>query len=34
MIDFEKLILPNGLRVLVNTNKATPMAFFNLLYNV
>lgn len=34
MIDFEKLILPNGLKVLVNTNKTTPMAFFNLLYNV
>ncbi|HIF15175.1 MAG TPA: insulinase family protein [Bacteroidetes bacterium] len=34
MILFEKRILNNGLTVLVHEDKTTPMAAFNLLYNV
>ncbi len=34
MIDFEKFVLPNGLRVLVHTDKSTPMAVVNVLYDV
>ena len=34
MIRFEKFILENGLRVLVHEDKSTPMAVFNVLYDV
>jgi predicted Zn-dependent peptidase len=34
MIEFEEFTLSNGLRVIVNTAKDTPMVAFNLLYNV
>ncbi len=34
MILFEKRILNNGLTVIVHEDKTTPMAAFNLLYNV
>jgi len=34
MIEFEKHILPNGLRVLTHFDKSTPMVTTNLLYNV
>lgn len=34
MITFEKFTLPNGLRVLVHEDKSTPLAAFNLLYDV
>lgn len=34
MIQFEKFVLPNGLRVLVHTDKSTPMAILNVLYDV
>ncbi len=34
MITFEKFSLPNGLRVLVHEDSSTPLAAFNLLYNV
>lgn len=34
MIQFEKFVLPNGLRVLVHTDKSTPMAVLNVLYDV
>lgn len=34
MIEFEKFTLPNGLRVIVHTDKTTPIVAFNLLYNV
>jgi predicted Zn-dependent peptidase len=34
MIEFEKFILPNGLRVLVHEDKSTPMAVVNVLYDV
>ena len=34
MIDFEKFELENGLRVIVNEDKSTPMVAVNLLYNV
>lgn len=33
-IAFEKNVLPNGLRVLVHKDTTTPMAAFNLLYDV
>jgi predicted Zn-dependent peptidase len=34
MIAFQKFILPNGLRVLVQEDKSTPMAVVNVLYDV
>lgn len=34
MIQFEKFILSNGLRVLVHEDKCTPMAVVNVLYDV
>jgi zinc protease len=34
MIKFEKHTLSNGLRVIAHKDPATPMAAFNLLYNV
>jgi predicted Zn-dependent peptidase len=34
MVKFEKFILNNGLKVLVNTDEDTPLVAFNLLYNV
>jgi zinc protease len=34
MIDFERFELSNGLRILVNTDKSTPLAAVNLLYDV
>ena len=34
MIQFERFILPNGLRVLVHEDKSTPMAVVNVLYDV
>lgn len=34
MLEFERFTLENGLRVLVHTDKATPMAAMNVLYDV
>ena len=34
MIQFEKFILSNGLRILVHEDKSTPMAVVNVLYDV
>lgn len=34
MIDFERFTLPNGLKVIVHTDTATPLAVINILYNV
>jgi len=34
MIQFDRFILPNGLRVLVQEDKSTPMAVVNVLYDV
>jgi zinc protease len=34
MIQFERFVLPNGLRVLVQEDKSTPMAVVNVLYDV
>lgn len=34
MITFEKFELANGLKVIVNEDKNTPLVAFNLLYNV
>jgi len=34
MIQFEKFVLENGLRVLVHEDKSTPMAVLNVLYDV
>lgn len=34
MIPFERFALPNGLRVLVNTDTSTPLVAMNILYNV
>ncbi len=34
MVKFEKRTLPNGLRVLVHRDETTPLAAFNLLYDV
>jgi len=34
MIQYEKFILDNGLRVLVHEDKSTPMAVLNILYDV
>jgi predicted Zn-dependent peptidase len=34
MIQFERFLLPNGLRVVVHQDMSTPMAVLNLLYDV
>ena len=34
MIAFEKFQLPNGLRVIVHEDHSTPMAVFNVMYDV
>jgi len=34
VIRFEKLVLKNGLRVVVHTDKTTPLVLVNLLYDV
>lgn len=34
MIEFEKFVLQNGLRVLVHEDKSTPMAVVNVLFDV
>lgn len=34
MIDFEKFILPNGLKVIVHKDNSTPIVAMNILYNV
>jgi zinc protease len=34
MVNFEKHILSNGLKVLVHRDETTPMAAFNILYDV
>lgn len=34
MIQFEKFVLDNGLRVLVHTDTTTPMAVLNVMYDV
>jgi predicted Zn-dependent peptidase len=34
MIQFEKFILPNGLRVIVHEDSSTPMAVLNIMYDV
>ena len=34
MIQFDRFILSNGLRVLVHQDKSTPMAVVNVLYDV
>ncbi len=34
MIDFEKYILNNGLRVIIHEDKSTPMVAVNLVYDV
>ena len=34
MIDFQRFILENGLRVLVHEDLATPLVAVNLLYDV
>ena len=34
MIQFEKFILKNGLRVIVHEDKSTPMAVVDVMYDV
>ncbi|MFW5793283.1 MAG: M16 family metallopeptidase [Bacteroidota bacterium] len=34
MVKFEKYVLNNGLKVIAHQDKSTPMAAFNVLYNV
>ena len=34
MLKFEKFTLPNGLKVIVHTDKTTPIVAVNMLYNV
>ena len=34
MIQFDRFILDNGLKVLVHQDTSTPMAVVNVLYNV
>ena len=34
MIQFEKFVLPNGLRVIVHEDSSTPMAVLNIMYDV
>lgn len=34
MVNFERFVLPNGLRVLVHQDTSTPMAVVNVMYDV
>ena len=34
MIQFEKFVLQNGLRVIVHEDSSTPMAVMNIMYDV
>ena len=34
MIQFDRFVLENGLRVLVHQDKSTPMAVVNVMYDV
>jgi len=34
MVQFEKFVLPNGLRVIVHEDSSTPMAVLNIMYDV
>jgi zinc protease len=34
MIEYEKYALQNGLKVIIHTDKTTPIVAFNLMYNV
>jgi predicted Zn-dependent peptidase len=34
MIPFEKFVLPNGLRVIVQEDHTSPMAVLNIIYDV
>ena len=34
MIQFEKFVLQNGLRVIVHQDTSTPMAVMNIMYDV
>lgn len=34
MVEFEKFELPNGLKVIVNTDSSTPLVAMNILYKV
>jgi predicted Zn-dependent peptidase len=34
MITFDKIVLENGLKVIVHQDKSTPIVAFNLVYNV
>jgi zinc protease len=34
MIQFERFVLPNGLRVIVHKDESTPMAVLDVMYNV
>lgn len=34
MVEFDKFILSNGLKVLVNVDRNTPLTAFNIMYNV
>src|ERR1044071_4404989 len=34
MIRFERFVLPNGLRVIIHQDNATPMAVVNMMYDV
>ncbi|MBK7095709.1 MAG: insulinase family protein [Saprospiraceae bacterium] len=34
MVNFEKHILKNGLKILLNVDKNTPLVAFNIMYNV
>jgi predicted Zn-dependent peptidase len=33
VVDFEKYVLDNGLKVLLNVDRNTPLAAFNMMYN-
>ena len=34
MIDFDRFVLPNGMKVLVHRDTSSPLATFNIMYNV
>ncbi len=34
MVNFERFVLDNGLRVIVHTDTSTPMAVVNVMYDV
>lgn len=34
MVNFEKFVLDNGLKILIHQDKSTPLAAVNILYNV